>query len=286
MTSTDATAPVTVQQAIQYAQEQYRLPRLDAQMLLLHACGLPPHDRAWLLTHGDEVLDATSHTRYLDFLQRRQGHEPLAYITGFKEFFGLQLQVDKRVLDHRPETETLVEWALSCMADTQAPHIADLGTGSGAIALALKHSLPEAQVTAIDASADAIAVAQANAQRLGLDIMTHVGNWCAPLAGQSFDLIVSNPPYVAAGDAHLARMPHEPLSALVAGIDGLDDLRQIVAQATAHLQPGAWLLLEHGFDQAQAVQALLGNQGFLAVQSRPDLAGILRCTGGQWPRVK
>ena len=179
-----------------------------------------------------------------------------------------------------------MEWALTCLADTLEPRIADLGTGSGAIALALKHSLPSAQVTAVDASADAIAVATANAQSLGLEIATYVGNWCAPLTDQSFDLIVSNPPYVADGDAHLAQLPHEPISALVAGKDGLDDLRQIVTQAAEHLKPGAWLLLEHGFDQAQAVQDILANQGFLSVQSRPDLAGILRCTGGQWPRVK
>jgi release factor glutamine methyltransferase len=129
-------------------------------------------------------------------------------------------------------------------------------------------------------------VATANALRLGLEIATYVGNWCAPLSYQSFDLIVSNPPYVAEGDAHLAQLTHEPISALVAGKDGLSDLRQIVTQATHHLKPGAWLLLEHGFDQAQAVQDILGNQGFVSVQSRPDLAGILRCTGGQWPRVK
>ena len=286
MTSTESTPPLTVQQAIQFAQEQFGLTRLDAQMLLLHACQLPIHDRAWLLAHGDEVLSFETQKRYLDFLQRRARLEPLAYITGIKEFFGLQLHIDQRVLDPRPETETLVEWALTCLADTLEPRIADLGTGSGAIALALKHSLPSAQVTAVDASADAIAVATANAQSLGLEIATYVGNWCAPLTDQSFDLIVSNPPYVADGDAHLAQLPHEPISALVAGKDGLDDLRQIVTQATHHLKPGAWLLLEHGFDQAQAVQDILANQGFLSVQSRPDLAGILRCTGGQWPRVK
>jgi release factor glutamine methyltransferase len=255
-------------------------------MMLLHACELPIHDRAWLLAHCDEVLNFETQERYLDFLQRRAGLEPLAYITGVKEFFGLQLHIDRRVLDPRPETETLVEWALTCLADTLEPHIADLGTGSGAIALALKHSLPSAQVTAVDASADAISVASANAQSLGLEIATFVGNWCAPLTDQSFDLIVSNPPYVADGDTHLAQLTHEPLSALVAGKDGLDDLRQIVAQAVRHLKPGAWLLLEHGFDQAQAVQDLLANQGFISVQSRQDLAGILRCTGGQWPRVK
>jgi release factor glutamine methyltransferase len=255
-------------------------------MMLLHACKLPIHDRGWLLAHSDEVLNFKTQARYLDFLQRRAGLEPLAYITGVKEFFGLQLHIDRRVLDPRPETETLVEWALTCVADTSKPRIADLGTGSGAIALALKHSLPSAQVTAVDASADAIAVATANANRLELEIVTHVGSWCAPLAGQTFDLIVSNPPYVAEGDAHLAQLPHEPISALVAGKDGLDDLRQIVTQVAEQLKPGAWLLLEHGFDQAQAVQDILANQGFVSVQSRPDLAGILRCTGGQWPRVK
>ena len=286
MTSADTTLPLTVQQAIQFAQVQFGLPRLDAQMLLLHACQLPIHDRAWLLAHGDEVLNFKTQARYLDFLQRRARLEPLAYITGVKEFFGLQLHIDQRVLDPRPETETLVEWALTCVADTSMPDIADLGTGSGAIALALKHSLPSAQVTAVDASADAIEVTTANAHRLGLEVVTHLGSWCAPLSGQTFDLIVSNPPYVAESDAHLAQLPHEPISALVAGKDGLDDLRQIVTQAAEHLKPGAWLLLEHGFDQAQAVQDLLANQGFLSVQSRPDLAGILRCTGGQWPRVK
>ena len=286
MTSTESTPPLTVQQAIQFAQEQFGLIRLDAQMLLLHACQLPIHDRAWLLAHGDEVLSFETQARYLDFLQRRARLEPLAYITGVKEFFGLQLHIDQRVLDPRPETETLVEWALTCVADTSKPRIADLGTGSGAIALAIKHSRPDALVTAVDASADAIAVATANAQSLGLEIATYVGNWCAPLSYQSFDLIVSNPPYVAEGDAHLAQLTHEPISALVAGKDGLSDLRQIVTQATHHLKPGAWLLLEHGFDQAQAVQDILGNQGFVSVQSRPDLAGILRCTGGQWPRVK
>ena len=286
MTSADTTLPLTVQQAIQFGQGQFGLPRLDCQMMLLHACELPIHDRAWLLAHSDEVLNFETQKRYLDFLQRRAGLEPLAYITGVKEFFGLQLHIDQRVLDPRPETETLVEWALTCVADTSKPRIADLGTGSGAIALALKHSLPNAQVTAVDASADAIAVATANANRLELEIVTHVGSWYAPLASQTFDLIVSNPPYVADGDAHLAQLAHEPISALVAGKDGLEDLRQIVAQAVWHLKPGAWLLLEHGFDQAQAVQDILANQGFLSVQSRPDLAGILRCTGGQWPRVK
>jgi release factor glutamine methyltransferase len=275
----------TVSQAMTWAQT-LGLPRLDAQMLLLHAQGRAPHDRAWLLAHGDAPLDAAVQTAFASYTQRRLKTEPVAYITGQKEFFGLTLQVDHRVLDPRADTETLVEWALSCLADVSAPEVVDLGTGSGAIALALKHARPEAQVCAVDASAEALDVARANAQSLGLAITFHHGSWLSPLGSQCFDAIVSNPPYVAHGDAHLAALKHEPLSALASGADGLDDIRRIVRQAASHLKPGGWLLLEHGFDQAHAVHTLLGNQGFVNVQSRPDLAGILRCTGGQWPTVK
>lgn len=276
---------LTVAQAASWAQT-LGLPRLDAQVLLLHALGRAPHDRAWLLAHGDDALDAAAQTTFADATQRRLNTEPVAYITGQKEFFGLALQVDKRVLDPRADTETLVEWALSCMADTLTPEVVDLGTGSGAIALALKHSRPDAAVRAVDASADALVVASANAKRLGLAVTFHHGSWLAPLNGHTFDAIVSNPPYVASDDAHLAELKHEPLTALASGADGLDDIRVIVREAVRHLKPNGWLLLEHGFDQAQAVQTLLGNQGFVNVQSRPDLAGILRCTGGQWQTVK
>ncbi len=282
---------LTIQQALTAAQA-LGLPRLDAQVLLLHALGREPHDRAWLLAHNDDVLPPTVQAVWHTFVQRRLGTEPVAYITGHKEFFGLRLHVDARVLDPRADTETLVEWALSCLADTPAPSVVDLGTGSGAIALALKHARPDAQLSAVDASADALTVAQANAQRLELAVTFHHGSWLAPFeaphAGQPvlFDAIVSNPPYVASDDAHLAALTHEPLSALASGQDGLDDIRRIVRQASQHLKPGGWLLLEHGFDQAHAVQTLLSNQGFEAVQSRPDIAGILRCTGGQWPTVK
>jgi release factor glutamine methyltransferase len=162
----------------------------------------------------------------------------------------------------------------------------DLGTGSGAIALALKHTRPDANVQAVDASEDALAVARSNAERLGLDLGFHLGSWLTPLASHTFDAIVSNPPYVAIDDEHLAALKHEPLSALASGQDGLDDIRTIVGQSTHHLNEGGWLLLEHGYDQAHAVQTLLGNQGFVNVQSRHDLAGILRCTGGQWLTVK
>lgn len=283
--TSEAQAMQTVVQAATWAQT-LGLPRLEAQVLLLHALGRAPHDRAWLLAHGDDALDAAVQATFATNTQRRLNTEPVAYITGEKEFFGLTLHVDHRVLDPRADTETLVEWALSCLADTPSPEVVDLGTGSGAIALALKHSRPDAQVCAVDASADALAVASANAKRLALPVDFHHGSWLAPLNGRTFDAIVSNPPYVASDDAHLAALKHEPLSALASGVDGLDDIRTIVRQAAQHLKPNGWLLLEHGYDQAHAVQTLLGNQGFVNVQSRPDLAGILRCTGGQWPTVK
>jgi release factor glutamine methyltransferase len=276
---------LTIAQAAAWAQT-LGLPRLDAQVLLLHALGRAPHDRAWLLAHGDDPLDTTVQTTFEANAQRRLNTEPVAYITGQKEFFGLMLQVDKRVLDPRADTETLVEWAMSCLADTANPDVVDLGTGSGAIALAIKHTRTDAQVCAVDASADALAVANANAERLALPVDFHHGSWLTPLNGCTFDAIVSNPPYVASNDEHLAALKHEPLSALASGADGLDDIRVIVREATQHLKPNGWLLLEHGYDQAHAVQTLLGNQGFVNVQSRPDIAGILRCSGGQWPTVK
>lgn len=276
---------LTVAQAAAWAQT-LGLPRLEAQVLLLHSLDRAPHDRAWLLTHGDDALDAAVQATFIGYAQRRLNTEPVAYITGQKEFFGLMLHVDKRVLDPRADTETLVEWALSCLADVARPEVVDLGTGSGAIALALKHARPDANVSAVDASPDALAVAASNAKRLALPIDFHHGSWLAPLKGLAFDAIVSNPPYVASNDAHLASLKHEPLSALASGADGLDDIRAIVRDASRHLKPKGWLLLEHGYDQAYAVQTLLGNQGFVNVQSRPDLAGILRCTGGQWPTVK
>lgn len=280
-----AHTPLTVAQAAAWAQT-LGLPRLDAQVLLLHALGRAPHDRAWLLAHGDDPLDAAVQDTFAAYAQRRLSTEPVAYITGQKEFFGLTLHVDRRVLDPRADTEILVEWTLSCLADTPSPDVVDLGTGSGAIALALKHSRPDAQVSAVDASADALIVTSANAARLALPVDFHHGSWLAPLNGRAFDAIVSNPPYVASDDVHLAALKHEPLSALASGADGLDDIRMIVREATQHLKPNGWLLLEHGYDQAHAVQTLLGNQGFVNVQSRPDLAGILRCSGGQWPTVK
>ena len=206
----------------------------------------------------------------------------MAYIIGFKAFFGLLLQVDARVLDPRPDTETLVEWALERLPTDHPQRVLDLGTGSGAVALALQHERPACRVTAVDASADALTVTHANAQRLGLPVQCVQSHWMDAVPGP-FELIVSNPPYVADGDPHLAALTHEPLSALTSGPDGLDDIRQIIAQAPSRLTPGGWLLLEHGWDQAQAVQTLLRQAGFEQVQSRQDLAGVDRCTGGTKP---
>jgi release factor glutamine methyltransferase len=261
-----------------------RLERLDAQLLLLQALGRPPSDRAWLLAHDTDPLDDAVRQRFTSLCERRAAGEPLAYLAGAREFDGLALAVDSRVLVPRPETETLVEWALEVLTGASAPRVIDLGTGSGAIALAIKARRPDAQVVATDRSADALDVAAANAAALGLDIEFRRASWLAGTR-ERFDLIVSNPPYIAVGDPHLPALAHEPLHALVAGPDGLDDLRAIVAQAPTCLRPSGWLLLEHGYDQAAPVGELLGAAGFARVTSRPDLAGIARCSGGQRPEL-
>jgi len=259
--------------------------RLDAQLLLLHALGRPLADRAWLLAHDTDALVQTIWPGFAALCARRVAGEPVAYLVGEKEFQGLGLRVDARVLVPRPDTETLVDWALQCLEGRSAPSVIDLGTGSGAIALAIRHQRPDAQVRAVDASADALAVARANAQRLGLSVDFAEADWLDG-AGTAFDLIVSNPPYVAAGDAHLPALRHEPLAALVSGPDGLDDIRRIVKSAPGHLRDGGWLLLEHGYDQAVQVRELLAGRGFAEVQSRDDLAGIARCSGAIWRAVK
>ena len=255
------------------------LDALDAELLLLHQLGRPD-DRAWLRAHDRDSLTAEQHGAFEQLCLRRRAGEPVAYLVGRKEFFGLSLAVDARVLVPRPDTETLVDWALALLGDAPLQAL-DLGTGSGAIALALKHARPAWQVSAIDASPAALAVAQANAQALGLTVNFQQGHWLDGLAGP-WDLVVSNPPYIAEGDSHLAALRHEPASALVAGPDGLADLRHIIRQAPACLAPGGWLLLEHGHDQAEAVRELLASAGFTAVCSQRDLAGIPRCSGGQW----
>ncbi|MGO4393042.1 peptide chain release factor N(5)-glutamine methyltransferase [Variovorax sp. M-6] len=261
------------------------IDRLDAQLLLLHALGRPGSERAWLLAHDTDTLPDTIREACERLFMRRLAGEPVAYLVGEKEFHGLGLLVDARVLVPRPDTETLVEWALHCLDGRGTPAVLDLGTGSGAIALAIAHARPDARVAAVDASAEALAVARANADRLGLTVRFAQADWLEGADG-GLDLIVSNPPYIVAGDPHLAALRHEPLQALVSGADGLDDIRRIVQSAPGHLAPDGWLLLEHGYDQAEAVRQLLAGRGFVQTQSRDDLAGIARCSGGIWPGVK
>ncbi len=270
---------LTIAQALSVAQTK-GLDRLDAQLLLLHALDRPETERAWLLAHdADEVPPAAAGVFHGLCMRRRAG-EPLAYIVGYKEFFGLRFTVDARVLVPRPDTETLVLWALEVLEDVVVPSVLDLGTGSGAVAVALAHKL-KARVTATDLSVEALAVALQNARQLGADVAFVHSDWLEKVGGY-YHLIASNPPYIDSADPHLAALMHEPLSALAAGSDGLSDIRQIVRQAPEHLHSGGWLLLEHGYDQAGAVCELLSQRGFRCVQSRMDLAGIARCSGGQW----
>jgi release factor glutamine methyltransferase len=281
-----AVTPSTVAQALTDARAR-GLDKLDAELLLLCARGIDAHGldaaRSWLVAHDTDALPPEVLTRYGSLVLRRCGGEPLAYLTGGKEFFGLALEVDPRVLVPRPDTETLVDWTLELLdAAGPARRLLDLGTGSGAIALALAHARPTWTIEAVDASAAALAVAAANANRLQLPVRLRHGDWFAPVAGH-FDAIVSNPPYVAAADPHLPALAHEPIAALVSGPDGLHDIRRIVAQAPGHLVAGGYLLLEHGYDQGAQVQALLQAAGFDTLMPRHDLAGHWRCTGGRWP---
>jgi release factor glutamine methyltransferase len=266
---------------------QSGLDRFDAQLLMLQALGKSQDERAWLITHDNESLSEPAALAFNTICQRRLNGEPLAYIVGSKSFYGLDLLVDQRVLVPRPDTETLVEWALACsLTSDQTIRLLDMGTGSGAIALALKHSKPDWQVTALDASTDALAVAQNNAKRLNLNVSFLQSSWFEALSNEKFDtkfnLIVSNPPYIVEGDWHMAALAHEPKQALTSGADGLDDIRQIVSQAPLFLSSGGWLMLEHGYDQAAAVRDLLAQRGFEQVQSKLDLGGIERCSGGKW----
>lgn len=262
------------------------IDRLDGQLLLLHAVGRPNNDRSWLVAHDDQRLQAAEVGAFEAFVTRRLAGEPLAYIVGFKEFFGLSFAVSNAVLIPRPDTETLVQWALQIInaldTDISTPRILDLGTGSGAIALAIKSQAPQCLVTAVDASATALAQAARNGQQLGLDVTWRQSDWFTSVDRLSFDVIVSNPPYIAANDPHLHDLRHEPLSALSSGADGLDDLRHIVARSGPYLREGGWLLLEHGYDQADPVAELLKAAGFKAIGHQADLGGITRCTGGRW----
>lgn len=263
---------------------------LDAQLLLAR---LLATTRTRLIAHDERTLAPAESTQWSEWLERRLAGEPLAYLLGEKEFHGLLLEVDRGVLVPRPETELLVDWACESIAslgssrtgaaDVGPVRAVDLGTGSGAIALALKRANPACDVIATDVSAAALAVARRNAERLGLAIELVEASWWQGLEGRRFDIAVANPPYVAAGDPHLDALRHEPALALTPGGDGFGALRAIVAGAGSALVPGGWLLLEHGFDQAAAVRELLASAGFTQVETRRDLAGLERATGGRGP---
>jgi release factor glutamine methyltransferase len=271
--------PLTVGAALAWAQRE--IAAVDARVLL---CSVLDRDAAYLIAHPEAQLDPGQETAFRDRTSRRVRGEPVAYLTGEREFYGLSLRVTPAVLIPRPETELLVEIALEKLPQDAAGDVLDLATGSGCVALAIAKERPRAHVTATDASEEALAVARGNAEQLGLGRVRFLqGDWFNALAGERFDVIVSNPPYVAAGDSHLAQgdLRFEPRQALVAGADGLDCIRHIVSAAPAHLAPGGWLLLEHGFDQGPACRKFLELAGFGEVSSRRDLAEHERVSGGR-----
>ena len=264
----------------------------DRQILLLHCLGQPTHNKAYLLTHDHDSLNLEQVSRYKDLIHRCNAGEPVAYLTGFKEFFGLEFKVNSATLIPRPDTETLVNWVLETVA--QGPkqpfsidNILDLGTGSGCIAISLKKYRPQANVWATDLSEDALNVAVENAARHQVKVNFGLGAWFNALGTQAssltFELIVSNPPYIEAEDSHLANLLFEPKSALVGGLSGLEAFKEIMETAPKHLSPGGWLLFEHGYNQGETIQSLFAEYGFEFIQSRNDLAGICRCTGARWP---
>jgi release factor glutamine methyltransferase len=262
-----------------------RIDARDAGLLLAHVLGKP---RSWLFAHADDPLPEDVAVHFEALVARRHAGEPVAYLIGHRGFWCFDLQVSPATLIPRPETELLVELALARLPTDRALRVADLGTGSGAIALALAHERPRAQVIATDASAGALVVARGNAESLQLgNLEFRQGDWFAPLAGESFDLIASNPPYVAADDAHLDEgdLRFEPRGALTSGGDGLDAIRVIAREAPAHLLPGGWLVLEHGWGQGAAVRALLANAGFAEVGTERDLEARDRVTLGRKPLV-
>lgn len=259
-------------------QKDLPLGPLENRILLCHALQLP---RVALITQAERALTSEEAGTLAGLVQRRLDGEPIAYIVGEREFFGLPFRVSPAVLIPRPDTELIVELALARMAPRA--RLLDMGTGSGAIAVALAHTRPDATVTALDVSDAALDIAQANAAANGARVRFLRSDWYAALGEERFDLIASNPPYIASGDRHLSEgdLRFEPTGALTDHADGLSALRIIVDGACAHLEPGGWLLLEHGYDQAEAVRALLAARGFTEVQSWRDLAGIERVSGGR-----
>ncbi len=252
--------------------------RLDAEVLLMHVLSV---GRPALITRASETFDAQQNEKFTHMVARRRAGEPVAYITGVREFWSLPIHVTPAVLIPRPETELLVECALARIARNGDSNVADLGTGSGAIALAIAHERSRCHITATDSSAEALNVARENAHRLGIgNIEFRSGEWLAPLAGKHFDVIVSNPPYIPADDRHLSEgdVRFEPRAALVSGADGLDAIRHIARESRKHLRQSSWLLLEHGHDQAEAVAEVLHRAGFHETVGHRDLQGHTRVT--------
>jgi release factor glutamine methyltransferase len=272
----------TVASALETARA--KLPASEARLLLGHVLGRPT---AWLIAHDDTVLDETVLLGFASLVARRAGGEPMAYLLGYREFFGREFSVSPAVLIPRTETELMIELALTKVgADDTAKgqtKILDLGTGSGCIAITLALEIPQAFVTATDASAAALVAAQRNAERHGAKVRLLQSDWYSALDDECFDLIVANPPYIAATDPHLAvgDLRCEPLAALSGGADGLDALRRIIAATPAHLAAGGQLWLEHGYDQAAAVSELLVAAGLVGIEQHRDLAGIVRVSGGR-----
>lgn len=280
------TEPLTLRAALRLAEQalsNHDSPRLDAEVLLAHILDKPrSHLHAW----PEKTLDAEAAARFLSLLNRRAEGTPVAHLTGWREFWSLELNVTADTLIPRPETELLVELALARIASDAALAIADLGTGSGAIALALASERPRCRIVATDRSVAALRVAEANAARLGLrNVSLKNGDWLQALDNEQFDLIVSNPPYVAEQDPHLSRgdVRFEPPTALTAGPDGLDDIRHLIANARRWLRPNGWLLLEHGHDQGGAVLELLRKAGYKDREDYQDAGGQPRAAAGRWP---
>ncbi|PZU23109.1 MAG: peptide chain release factor N(5)-glutamine methyltransferase [Stenotrophomonas sp.] len=264
-----------------------RLPgedaRHEAEQLLIHVLGV---ERAWLFSHATDEVDADAVERFEVLLARRAEGHPLAYLTGRRGFWTLDLQVNTATLIPRPETELLVEQALARLPADDMVRVADMGTGSGAVALSIASERPLATVMATDVLGPTLAMAVKNAQAHGLEnVWFRRGHWYTALGADRFDMIVSNPPYIAAGDPHLVQgdLRFEPPPALASGPDGLDAIREIIAGAHEHLVPGGWLLLEHGWDQGEAIRALLEQAGFAEAQTVQDLEQRDRVTLGRWP---
>ncbi|MDO9596639.1 MAG: peptide chain release factor N(5)-glutamine methyltransferase [Azoarcus sp.] len=257
------------------------IDHMDARVLLRHVLQCPA---SRLVAWPEQQLEAEDWAQYRELVERREAGEPVAYLTGEREFYGRAFMITPAVLIPRPDTELLVELALAHFAGVQRPRVLDMGTGSGALAITLALEHDGADVTALDRSREALWVAMGNAARLGASVSFVQSDWFGGLGDERFQLIVSNPPYIAAADPHLEQgdLRFEPRTALAAGPAGLDDLAEIVAGAPVHLEANGWLFLEHGYDQASAVRGLLADGGFASIASWKDLAGIERVSGGRW----